>query len=1127
MSVAAGVGSEMAGVETTIVVRDRLRQGWTNEWVDFAFQAGAKECAPDSIRVTGPRGPVAAQLSGIEYWPDANERYVKSARLNFVVDELKPLSSNVYAVAYGKKAAVPEKTDLQIRREKDKVEIATAGVGVRLPLGDIRFPAPVASREVPGPLLAMRLGTNAWAGGSSLTGDVGVVAWSAEMKETGPVFARVAITYTLADSNAVVATATVIAGDNAVRWSTAVPQDTPGVGIVWRLPPVPGVKQAVMGRAYGQWSKGDRTQAIAPAVTALGRLGPDTSIANAMGDLFCKLQLVGTEGTDLRIVSRDPGAWSEPVPLTYAGYKSWDLDMIPKMWETWQRQTLPVTYSAADGAVALVAPLTRGHREWSVCAGAPQMGTQLDRVKDLVLDWPSADTVHPRVFVGPAELKDCWARGAADPEFMKLLTSGEGAWAGAALRVLMKPADQRIPTHVEAAVRRLRDQLALLGNFDVMRHAIGTVALYDALIDSDLITPADRTLFRSQMAYLGYVMADPQCWSMERGYLSGNPNMSCSYTLSLGVLACALSDHPAARAWAGRATQWMDKWLADEVGTKGEWVSEGTGYGYVSLEPMLAYAVAAKRAGYRDFSNDPRLKKLMLYFAQFHTPRDPQKKNLRRVIDIGRGAHGGCSASFGVAAEFFKDTDPALSRTLQWLWNELGNPEFLGDSRMGSFDPYYLDRRLPTAAPAWGSELFPDLGALLRAGFNTSNESAVAVLTCVRSQHNLDIWTPEIGGIAQWFGRGQFLSTFTYAYGYNERHELLRNGVRLARNWGAEGDPKLPFGHYTETQFGAFAALPTMDYVRSAFVNTVTDDRDWFPANLPAYPKVTPATGTNLTWTRQVLFVKDPDPAGPAWLLLRDTTAGGQPTAWQFWTLSEKIGTPDQVRDPAAFLADKAGLTNLPSRELPMSDRYTALGQYGVDVDYFIVSPAATPRHTLRYSGMWGVYQDLLHLQLPADGAYYVALFPRPRGEATPTFTALAEGRLVKASGAMGTDYAFMATAACGVEAEGVSVKGTAASVQDRGDFVVLSLGAVGEVEYKGYGLSASQAAGLRAAPGGLTLTLSSAATADTRITLTAPDGFAPDSASASVKLDKPKTTEYVLTLPAGATKVTLALRGK
>jgi hypothetical protein len=276
-----------------------------------------------------------------------------------------------------------------------------------------------------------------------------------------------------------------------------------------------------------------------------------------------------------------------------------------------------------------------------------------------------------------------------------------------------------------------------------------------------------------------------------------------------------------------------------------------------------------------------------------------------------------------------------------------------------------------------------------------------------------------------------------------------------------------------------------------------------------------------------VLFVKDPDPAGPAWLLLRDTTAGGQPTAWQFWTLSEKIGTPDQVRDPAAFLADKAGLTNLPSRELPMSDRYTALGQYGVDVDYFIVSPAATPRHTLRYSGMWGVYQDLLHLQLPADGAYYVALFPRPRGEATPTFTALAEGRLVKASGAMGTDYAFMATAACGVEAEGVSVKGTAASVQDRGDFVVLSLGAVGEVEYKGYGLSASQAAGLRAAPGGLTLTLSSAATADTRITLTAPDGFAPDSASASVKLDKPKTTEYVLTLPAGATKVTLALRGK
>jgi hypothetical protein len=63
------------------------------------------------------------------------------------------------------------------------------------------------------------------------------------------------------------------------------------------------------------------------------------------------------------------------------------------------------------------------------------------------------------------------------------------------------------------------------------------------------------------------------------------------------------------------------------------------------------------------------------------------------------------------------------------------------------------------------------------------------------------------------------------------------------------------------------------------------------------YPRVTPAMGTNLVWTRQVLFLKDFEPAGPAYMVVRDTTQGGQPTAWQFWTLSEKIGAPEQIKD--------------------------------------------------------------------------------------------------------------------------------------------------------------------------------------------------------------------------------------
>ena len=1117
-----------------ITVTEQLNRSYTNELVSFPFEARKGECVPQSIQVTGPRGAVAAQLAAIEYWPGKEKEFVKSARLCFVVDELKPLTSNVYTIVYGKKAAAPAATDLKVNPGKGNVEITTADVGVRLPLGGETYTKPAVGKDVPGPLTGMRLGTGAWAGGSELTGNVEVASWKAEITENGPVMARVTVSYTLADSNVISVAAAVAAGDSAVRWDMSVQNDRPDLGVEFRFPPVPGVKQAILPHGYGQWARADR-QAVLTNGIPFGSLSPDSSLVNIFAENPPMVRLVAEGGAELQLASQDAGAWSAPVaPLTYAVIKIWELDSIPKIWDAWKRQCMPMTY-AADGTLTLAGALTKGRRLWTVSAGAPRLGSRLDPIKDLVLDWP-ADPKRPtpRVFVGMPEIKDAWARAATDPSLMKSLNAGVG-WAAAVVPVLMKPAAERKPEDVARVVKPLRDQLALLGEFDTMRGAIATVTLYDVLVDSDLLTPQERALFRAQMAYLAYVIADPKCWSMERGYMSGNPNMSSSYTLSLGVLACALSDHPMAKTWADRATQWMDKWLTDEVGSNGEWMPEGSHYSYVSLDPMISYAIAAKRAGYHDFSNDPRFKKLLLYFAKFNTPRDLQRRTVngveapagaRSIGAYGRG-HGGCMPSFGAAAAFFKQSDPAFSAAMQWMWNESGSPMSMGDGRLGGLDPYYMDKRLPAAPPAWGSELFPGIGALLRAGFNTPNESFVIDLASVQSLRNLDIWTPEVGGISQWFGRGMPLSTcFTFDIGYKERHELLRNGVRLARNWGAPDDPKLPFGHYTDTKFGTFAALPSVDYVCSTFVNTRVDDRDWFPAGLPAFPRVTPAVGTNLTWTRQLLFVKDPNPAGPAWMLLRDTAVSGQPTAWQFWTLSEKIGTPDQVKDPVAFLADKPGRTNAPVRELPMSNRYTALGQFDVDVEYFIARPAATPRHTLRFGGPNGSnaripeWQDLLHLQMPGDGAYYVAIFPRPRGEAVPTMTALADGKLIKVASAAGTDYAFLATTPGEAAAEGMSVKGTAGSVQDRGAVMVLALGAAGEVRYKEYGIAGEGGASLQVDKDGLLVSVPSSAQAQ-EVKVTAAGNWS----ATGAKIKDAKDGALVVSIPAGTTAARLTKR--
>lgn len=1109
-------------VSEQLTLREPLNQEYGNELVCFPLRAKDKACVADSVQVTGPGGPVAVQLSGVEFWP-GKKKFVKSARLCFIVDEMKPLTTQVFAITYDTKKTLPLATDLQVNPEKGSIEITTNHVGLRLPLGEQAYPEPVAAKEVPGPLQAMRLGNGDWTGGSTLTGNVKVSKWSAQLADIGPIFARVTVTYTFADGNTLSLAATVAAGDNGNRWEMAVQDDRPELAVELRLPPVPGVKQAVLPKGYGQWAK-DRTLALTPSTEPFCFLSPDMSLANIWPDCPPTIRLAAEGRPELVIRSRDPGAWADPVaPLTYGGFKMWDLDMIPKMWEVWKRKRIAVSYSA-DGTVTLRAALTKGQRKWTVSAGTPKVGDRLDCVKEMVFDWPAASgQPHPRLFVSKQEAQEAWSRSGNDPELAKQLMAIP-YFAGPALPVVIKPAEKRTQEERERTVAALRGELARMGNFDVMRQAIGLAAHYDALIDSDLLNPQDKAMFRAQMAYLGYVMADPGTWSMERGYLSGNPNMSCSYTLSLGVIACALSDHPMAKTWADYATSWMDKWLTDEVGENGEWMPEGSHYGFVSLAPMLSYAIAAQRAGHHDFTTDPRLKKLLLYFAKVHTPRDPQRANARVTPAFGRGTSGDSLGVFGLAARMYAKSDPQLSRVLQWMWTENGYPINLGDTRLGGYEGYYLDRRLPAEALPWDSELFPGLGALLRARFATPHESYVFAIACAHAMRNLDIWTPGIGGIAQWYGHGKPLSTcFAFKTGYSERHELLRDGVLLARNWGAAGDPKTPFGYYTETKFGTVASLPQVDYVRSAFVVTRPDDRDWFPEKLPAYPRMTAAKEAKLDWTRQLLFLKDADPAGPAYLVLRDTTSGGQPTAWQFWSLSEKIGTPEQARDLTSFLADKPGQAILPARELPKADRYTALGQFDMDIEYFIVSPADTPRHTLRYGGVWaGVpeYQDLLHLQMPGDGAYSVALFPRPRAEAAPTFSTLADGKIIKVAGPFGTDYGLLSLEETRASAEGVSLRGTAAAIQQRAAGTMLSLAAAGELRFKDYRLIAPTAAALHVAPDTLTLLLPPHSPGG-QFTITATGTWTLKEQAAGLRLDT-DAGRFLLTSPKGITRVIL-----
>ena len=346
----AMVGTHAKPITRSIVLKEQLNQVYGQELLSYPFTAKNGTCVAGGVRLTGPHGRVAVQLADVDYWP-GKQKSVKSARLLFVADELHALTSAVYTVTYDKKPVPEFDTGLQITQSHNSVEIANfAQVGIRLPLGGESYATPVSGKEVPGPLAAMRLGYRNWAGESSLTGDSKVTAWSSTLIDAGPVLARVRMTYTFSDGNILTLTAAVTAGDNAVRWTMAVAQDRPALGIEFRLPSIPGVKQVVYPRGYGLWAK-DRTQTLTPSTTPFSALAPNASTPNGFTDSSPIIRLTGEAGAELFLASSDPGAWVDPVaPLSYGGYKLWEAKTIPLMWDVWKRKMIAVSYTR-DGTV--------------------------------------------------------------------------------------------------------------------------------------------------------------------------------------------------------------------------------------------------------------------------------------------------------------------------------------------------------------------------------------------------------------------------------------------------------------------------------------------------------------------------------------------------------------------------------------------------------------------------------------------------------------------------------------------------------------------------------------------------------------------------------------------------------
>lgn len=1099
LTLSSGFGLPAEAGEREFVINEQLGAQWRNELVTFSFEAGQGECSAESLRLVGPAGDVPVQLVTREDWPgDGN--YVRAGTVAFFVD-VPPLSTLHYRLQFEAAASGRDGPPRGIRTlvAQDVATVSTDLVQARFHVGEASFDPPLDPSQVPAPLASLVVEGRPTLGGSRLYGPTKIASWSGRVTANGPVFAEIRWVYRYVGGTTMQIRARIGLRDAAIYWDMSCSGNLLQDG--WEVILADDLPNLSFSCQMEFFSKRPEFQGKAATVGDVALIPlqthPDGLITNIVpwGDWFndfTQTVVILEHALSLSpivLASRDPAVWVAPVEVVPSFGKRQPVDgRFEKRLQLSKNM---------DGSIALRANVIHapggGLRRWITgmlhrdalqhlknANSAPNREIteralqnlvdkrRLDRVKDFILAWDEGALKRPHLFATRA-MTDHVQRSAerrsavleaVSPQRSHTIGTIPDASDAAALAAWLATGSQRVASEY-LLVDRLRQRLALLGDLDLMRHPPTVAALYDAVIDSGLITPRDRALFSAQMAYLGYRLEDPATWSLQRGFNTGLPNMTVAYLLNLGIVACAIPSHPRAPHWVQPAIDAMDVWLEQDVGSRGEWM-EGSHYDHVTAGTMLAFALSAKHAGFRDFSLHPKFQLLFDYIAKQYTPPDPNRGGFRVTPPLGRGDAGLRSGIFGAAAALAADSVPRFSREMQWAWLQAGAVYDSVNNAMCGAEHILMDSHLPSSTPAWGSESFPRGAVVLRKAFATPQEHYISLLFTPEPHF---VRASEAGSLLMWFAYGQPIAG-AFTGGYGERHELLMSRVVPARS-PTPGQWRETNFHNSSGGLTRFSSQQTLDSCDAVLHIAAPASENWeMPADMPSWPAVASGGKTPITWRRQVLFVKGVKERDPSYLVMRDTVTGNQPTLWHFWSKTNGIrevvgenGPSTRTRFPA--IADARPLRG---------QNFTGAGQTGIDLDYFVITPTDPRAQTLRwgrtYEGPpvrgYTERQDLLQLRLEKDGEYFVVLFPRPHTQPPPSCRVMADGKAVELRGEWGVDYVWLAPDAFPVRFADCEAKSRCGCIQRRATSTWVAIGGAGEVRLGGQTFSPAKAASWR-----------------------------------------------------------------
>lgn len=1028
------VGLHAADVE--VVLHERLGVAWANELVHESLSFAPGDLFRPAVDVRDPSGqPIRCQVTDVTRHDDGS---IRSMLVWFRVD-LSAGGRAVYTLSPGKTFDLP--ASVRVKREGRFAAITTdapQAIGIRIPADDVDFAWPTEFDDRLAPIQSLLLPSGQWVGRPRINGPLRLKSFRSRIINEGPLFVDAELHYVLEEGwwhfrVRVVANQPLIeihesldTGDSGLNAGNTdrffdLVLNTDGFKPTqgWYSDNSPGAKWHDLGKQL--MPKRFEPYMTSVIHTGIGINGYTLSFDEPRDDYYLMGWPMGQRNIGVMARYLQPGGdsigftalrvedWRNPMSLRFHSNPDGELMLrlpIQKYEQMWKVDGFG-EHSPNYTGCTLYVPTTHTKRSYGIMlsqaddGGADPLDTLIEQVAHVV-DHP-LDVMRRRTFDWPDPMADAaWAEESSE----------------AAKAVL-----DELRTRVHAIHTAGNHLYWNMGNH--IRFTRGLFQkLRDVIDDPAQLTAADRAELRRLCAFVAYRQSEPYQSPYGTGVHLMNPNMTTMAIEARIAAASLIKDHPDFAVWTDEAFNRLNEYF-DRYTTASGAPYETPHY---TLGGTMDWSMKANQmfidAGVGDALDSELFRRSMRFIIQcWITPPDPRFNGHRVIVPFGNTSYQSVPPDAGERfVRYFMDRDPELASQLQWFANQTLPPDKQIDL-------------VQSQAPSLRSGWYKDYGVVFRHGAGTPHESFMHLLAG-RTFGHYEAETDQMAytiyakgfPIHLHFGNGVFPMLF---------RPWLRN--RVSFDMKVEAMERNPI----DTVAAAFSD-------ESDYAHAVRETNQLMPLE-GEYPLEVEKTGgwteeeyarrrrhvltwdapenfMPLTiWHRQIMMLKDADPKGPNYYVLRDTFDGRptKPTDLNLWFLANEM-----TRQGDVFHFD---------------------GQIGVDMDVYVNTPApgSFEPHTDRYGhrlhpyrletghdlsqfpdGKRGEHQLLLRIGQPAGAGYLTVLYPRLKGSDPPaTYRRIGDGA-VRVETPLSTDYVFMDSTRRRTEVDGIAFTGCCGAVR-------------------------------------------------------------------------------------------------